>query len=142
MSVFTDAELAFLRGEGGRPPLARVATVGADGTPHVTPVGMWTLTDGDQVVEVTGHDFATTKKFRDVTRTGRAAIVVDDFGTNPDPTVWQPRGVEVRGRAEAVSEPRPAIRIHPERIVAWGLDGDPMRRNARTVTTSGSRPRP
>jgi pyridoxamine 5'-phosphate oxidase family protein len=141
MSVFTDTELAFLRGDGRRPPLARVATVGADGTPHVTPVGMWTLTDGDQVIQVTGHDFATTKKFRDVARTGRAAIVVDDFGTNPDPTVWQPRGLEVRGHAETVTEPRPAIRIYPERIVAWGLD-QPQGRTARTVTVPGARTRP
>jgi hypothetical protein len=30
--------------------------------------------------------------------------------------------VEIRGRAEVVSSPRPLIRIHPERIVSWGLD--------------------
>ncbi len=34
---------------------------------------------------------------------------------------WRPRGVEVRGRAEAVEAPEPLIRIHPERIVPWGL---------------------
>ena len=37
-SVFSEAELAYL--EGGR-RLARIATVGRDGTPHVVPVGMW-----------------------------------------------------------------------------------------------------
>ena len=36
MSAFTDAELAFLIGERR---LARLATVGRDGTPHVVPVG-------------------------------------------------------------------------------------------------------
>jgi pyridoxamine 5'-phosphate oxidase family protein len=36
MSVFTAAQLAYL----GERRLARIATVGADGTLHVTPVGM------------------------------------------------------------------------------------------------------
>jgi pyridoxamine 5'-phosphate oxidase family protein len=62
---------------------------------------------------------ARTKKFRDVGRGGRAAIVIDDL-VSVDP--WQPRGIEVRGRAEAIAGDRPLIRIHPERIVSWGLD--------------------
>ena len=36
MSVFTEAELQYLT--GGR-QLGRIASVGADGTPHVVPVG-------------------------------------------------------------------------------------------------------
>jgi pyridoxamine 5'-phosphate oxidase family protein len=36
-SFFTDAEVAYLHSERR---LARLATVGPDGTPHVTPVGM------------------------------------------------------------------------------------------------------
>jgi pyridoxamine 5'-phosphate oxidase family protein len=56
-----------------------------------------------------------TKKYRD----GRAAIVVDDL-TSLDP--WRPRAVEIRGRAEAVAGPTPLIRIHPERVVSWGLE--------------------
>jgi hypothetical protein len=28
----------------------------------------------------------------------------------------------VRGRAEAIEAPAPLIRIHPERIVSWGID--------------------
>lgn len=124
MDVFTPAELTYL--SGGR-RLARVATVGTDGTPHVTPIGMWSITD-DHVVEATGHGFAKTKKFRDVSRTGRAAIVVDDV-LPP----WQPRGVEIRGRAEAVDGPQPHIRIYPERVVSWGLDDTESRRHARDV---------
>jgi pyridoxamine 5'-phosphate oxidase family protein len=31
--------------------------------------------------------------------------------------------VEVRGRADAIHEPRPLIRIHPDRVVSFGLDG-------------------
>jgi pyridoxamine 5'-phosphate oxidase family protein len=126
MSVYTEAELAYLRSERR---LAHVATVGRDGTPHVTPVGMWSVDPDSGVVEVTGHGFAATKKFRDVARGGRAAIVVDDV-LPP----WQPRGVEIRGRADAVEGPRPHIRIHPARIVGWGLDDTGGPRNARDVS--------
>lgn len=113
MSVFTEAELAYLQSERR---LARLATVGPDGMPHVTPVG-WSLGPRADYIEVSGRDFASTKKFRDVESTGCAAIVIDDV-LPP----WQPRGVEVRGPAEAVHEPSPAIRIHPARIVSWGVD--------------------
>jgi len=125
MSRFTPDELAYLRGDRR---LARIATVGRDGTPHVVPVG-WAYNADLDTVDVSGHDLAATKKYRDVARSGRAAIVVDDV-LPP----WQPRGIEVRGRAEAVSRPQPTIRIHPERIVAWGLEtvGQGSRR-ARTV---------
>jgi pyridoxamine 5'-phosphate oxidase family protein len=128
MSAFTDAELAYLQGERR---LARLATVGPDGTPHITPVGMWTVDPDSGVLEVTGHGFAATKKFRDVARTGRAAIVVDDV-LPP----WRPRGIEIRGHAEAVTDPKPAIRIHPQRIISWGLedpDAGPGRRHVRNV---------
>jgi pyridoxamine 5'-phosphate oxidase family protein len=123
MSVFTEAELKYLR--GGR-QLGRLATVGADGTPHVVPVG-WILNAARGTIDIGGHELQGTKKFRDVTRSGRAAIVVDDLAS-VDP--WRPRGVEIRGRAEAIALPTPLIRIHPERIVSWGLEAG---RSARTV---------
>lgn len=126
MSVFTDAELIYL----GEWRLARVATVAPDGTPHVCPVGMWNLDAAAQVIDISGHDFDQTKKFRDVTRTGRAAFVIDDLAST-DP--WRPRGIEVRGRAEAMYEPEPRIRLHPERVIGWGLE-DPGTRHARDVT--------
>jgi pyridoxamine 5'-phosphate oxidase family protein len=69
-------------------------------------------------IDVRGHDLPNTKKFRDVVRSGRAAIVIDDLAT-VDP--WRPRAVEVRGRAEALADPVPVIRIHPDRVVSWGL---------------------
>ena len=112
MSAFSDAELAYLNSERR---LARIATVGQDGTPHVVPVG-WTYNPDQDTIDVGGRDFAATKKFRDVARNPRAAIVIDDV-LPP----WQPRGVEVRGRAEALDGPQPMVRIHPERIVSWGL---------------------
>jgi pyridoxamine 5'-phosphate oxidase family protein len=115
MSAFTEAELGYLLGERR---LARVATVGKDGTPHVVPVG-WSYNPELDTIDIGGHDFERTKKYRDVRRTGRAAVVIDDLAST-DP--WRPRGVEVRGRAEAIDDPRPLIRIHPERVVSWGVE--------------------
>ena len=123
MGVFTEAELRYLT--GGR-QLGRIATVGADGMPHVVPVA-WIYNAVRDTIDVTGNELEGTKKFRDVARGGRAAIVVDDLQST-DP--WRPRGVEVRGRAEAIALPTPLIRIHPERIVSWGLGSG---RSARTV---------
>jgi pyridoxamine 5'-phosphate oxidase family protein len=123
VSVFTEPELRYLA--GGR-QLGRLATVGADGTPHVVPVG-WIYNAARDTLDIGGHDLERTKKFRDVQRSGRAAIVIDDLAST-DP--WRPRGIEVRGRGEAIPLPTPLIRIHPERIVSWGIE--PGRR-ARTV---------
>ena len=47
-----------------------------------------------------GGDEERSKKFRDVVRTGRAAIVIDDLAST-DP--WRPSAVEVRGGAEAIA---------------------------------------
>jgi pyridoxamine 5'-phosphate oxidase family protein len=117
MSVFTKNELAYLSGDRR---LARIATVGDDGTPHVTPVG-WSYNDAADTIDVGGLDLERTKKYRDAERSGRAAIVIDDIAS-VDP--WRVRGVEVRGRAEILREPRPLIRIHPERVLSWGIESD------------------
>ncbi|MGH7764475.1 MAG: PPOX class F420-dependent oxidoreductase [Candidatus Dormibacteraceae bacterium] len=112
MSAFSPQQLAYMRGERR---LARMATVGPDGMPHVVPVG-WTYNADLDTVDVGGSSFEATKKFRDVKLNGRAAIVIDDV-LPP----WRPRGIEIRGRAEAVVEPQPVIRIHPDRVRSWGL---------------------
>ena len=127
MSAFSAAELRYLI--GGR-LLGRLATVGADGTPHVVPVG-WIYNAARDTIDIGGHELERSKKFRDVARDGRAAIVIDDLEST-DP--WRPRGIEVRGRAEAIAMPTPLIRIHPERIVSWGLGHG---RSARTVASDG-----
>lgn len=72
--------------------LARLATVGRDGTPHVVPTGFRYDPDDDAIV-IGGIRMAETKKFRDLRRSGRAALVVA------------------------------VIRIHPERVRSWGLGG-------------------
>ncbi len=115
MSVFREAELRYLT--GGR-QLGRLATVGADGTPHVVPVA-WIYNAARDTIDVGGHELHLTKKFRDVARSGRAAIVIDDLG---DTDEWHPRGIEIRGRGEAIALPTPLIRIHAERIVSWGIE--------------------
>ena len=115
MNAFTEDELAYLQSERR---LGRVATVGKDGTPHVTPVG-WSYNAELETIGVGGRQFDRTKKYRDVKGSGRAAIVVDDLAS-VDP--WWPRGIEVRGRAEVVDDPAPTIRIYPDRIISWGLD--------------------
>ncbi|MEV4109787.1 PPOX class F420-dependent oxidoreductase [Nonomuraea sp. NPDC049695] len=111
-TVFTALELAYLREEAR---LGRLATVGPDGMPHVAPVG-WSLAGDGTAIEISGRNFGRSKKFRDVALTGRAALVVDDV-LPP----WRPRGVEIRGRAEALAGARPRILLHPTRIVSWGL---------------------
>jgi pyridoxamine 5'-phosphate oxidase family protein len=129
MSAFTDREIEYL-GERRPERLARIATVGRDGTPHVVPVG-WRFNAELDTIDVGGMDPARTKKFRDVRRSGRAAIVIDDL-VSTDP--WQPRGIEIRGRAEAIEGDRALIRIHPERIVSWGIESEEMgRRHSRAV---------
>jgi pyridoxamine 5'-phosphate oxidase family protein len=123
VSVFTEAELRYL---AGGLQLGRLATVGADGTPHVVPVG-WIYNAARDTIDIGGRELERTKKFRDVRRSGRAAIVIDDLAST-DP--WRPRGIEIRGRGEAIALPTPLIRIHPERIVTWGIGPS---RSARTV---------
>ena len=121
--AFREAEIRYLA--GGK-QLGRLATVGADGTPHVVPVS-YIYNAVRDTIDVGGHELERTKKFRDVARSGRAAIVIDDIGDGDE---WHPRGIEVRGRGEAIALPTPLIRIHPERIVTWGLERG---RSARTV---------
>jgi pyridoxamine 5'-phosphate oxidase family protein len=113
-SRFSAPELDYLTSERR---LARLATVGRNGTPHVVPVG-WSYNPDEDTIDVGGRNLTESKKYRDVKRAGRAAIVIDDLAST-DP--WRPRAVEVRGRAEAIDGERPLIRIHPDRIISWGL---------------------
>ena len=125
MSVFTGKELEYLAEQR----LGRIATVGQDGQPHVVPTSFRYNPEHD-AIDVGGMRMSQTKKLRDVQRTGRASIVIDDV-LPP----WQPRGVEIRGRAEVVAQPTPLIRIHPERIVSWGIESQVMGEvHARSVS--------
>lgn len=124
MSVFTPTEIAYLQSQR----LARIASVGPDGQPHVVPVGFRYNAEHDSI-DVGGHNFAKSKKYRDVQRNPRVAIVIDDLAS-VDP--WTVRGIEVRGEAEVLASggqafglgfDDPIFRIKPRRIATWGLDG-------------------
>lgn len=134
MSVFTDAELAYLRSQR----LGRLATASADGQPHVVPVGFRYNPDHD-TIDIGGHDFTKRKKFRDVQRNPLVALVVDDLvSVSP----WVVRGIEIRGEAEVLLaggeqmgrgfDPE-LFRIRPKRIVSWGLEGERQGGSARSV---------
>ncbi|MEN3264956.1 PPOX class F420-dependent oxidoreductase [Pseudonocardia sp.] len=121
-SIFTPAELAYLRGQR----LARLATIGPDGAPQVRPVG-FRVDAENGTVDIPGLQNPSTQKWRNVVRDGRVALVVDDVVPEP----WRPRALEIRGTAEALPDVMPAgfpgvrpgvIRIHPERILVFGLD--------------------
>jgi PPOX class F420-dependent enzyme/OxyR family protein len=120
MAMFSDAELDYLNGERR---LGRLATADADGLPHVVPVGMWRYNPRLGTIDVTGADFAASRKFRNVQENPRAAFVVDDMASI-DP--WRPRFIMVRGRAEAIEQTpdagRPLIRLFADKIVSLGLD--------------------
>jgi len=61
---------------------------------------IWSHNPEHDSIDVTGRNFAHSKKFRDVASTARAAIVIDDLAST-DP--WRPRGIEIRGRAETMT---------------------------------------
>jgi pyridoxamine 5'-phosphate oxidase family protein len=131
MSVFTDLEIEYMAGQ----KLGRVATVGADGQPHVVPTSFRYNADED-AIDVGGMRMSQTKKTRDAQRTGRASIVIDDV-LPP----WQPRMIEVRGTAEVLPAGGKAfgdnfedtiVRIRPARIIAFGIDPGGSA-NARSV---------
>jgi pyridoxamine 5'-phosphate oxidase family protein len=126
VSVFTDSEIDYLQHQG----MARLATVGPDGQPHIVPV-TYNFNPGEDAIDVGGVDFGNTKKWRDARRNPRVTLLLDDV--LPDPR--RARALEVRGRAEAhetggaTIHPRfpnfadPFLRIRPTRIVSWGLAG-------------------
>src|SRR6478736_1883843 len=95
MTKLTNAQIDYLAGQR----LGRIATVGADGKPHVVPTSFRYNRDLG-TLDVGGRHVATTKKYRDVKVNPWAAIVVDDL-LSTDP--WTPRMLEIRGRAEAIS---------------------------------------
>jgi len=140
MSTFTDAEIEFLNSQR----LGRLATVGADGMPHVMPVAVFYDPEAEALVIGANADFGDavmvkSKKFRDAQRRPKVAIVID---------APAPRILEVRGDAEThldggedvgrnLGAPFrfcPAwIRVRPRRIVALNINGPEHGSSARDV---------
>ncbi len=139
MSVFTPEEINYLQSQR----LARIATVGPNGQPHVVPVGFRYNPDTD-TIDIGGHDFAQRKKWRDIQQNPQVAVVIDDIASlNP----WRVRGIEIRGQAERLmtggetvnARFDPAMfRITPERVVSWGINpvADAWVPTGRSVNTS------
>lgn len=120
--TFSDAELSYLAGQR----LGRLATTHPDGTLQVNPVGFG-YNPAAGTIDIGGYNMAASRKFRNVAANGRAAFVVDDIAS-VDP--WRVRCVEVRGYAEALPAPTDSaapvkgaiIRVHPRRIISFGID--------------------
>jgi pyridoxamine 5'-phosphate oxidase family protein len=140
-SMFTDSELEYLRQQG----LGRIATVGPDGQPHVTPV-TFTYNEEEDAIDVGGMFYGGTKKWRDAQRNPKVTLLVDDVLSNPR----RARAIEVRGVAELHEtggdkiNPRFSnfapqfFRIRPTRIVSWGIEeggtgGEGFQVNSRSV---------
>lgn len=125
MADLTAAQISYLASQR----LGRIATAGADSKPHVVPTS-YKYNPELGTVDVGGYHVDTTKKYRDVEANPYAALVVDDL-VSVDP--WTPRMLEIRGRAEAIATGGSAllgrgfgeafIRIHPEKINSFGIDG-------------------
>ena len=104
----------------------RLATVDRDGSPQNNPVG-FEYNPKAGTIDIHGRNLGATRKFRNVAANGRVAFVVDDIESLQP---WKVRGIEIRGRAEALAEQAPSrdyfspevIRIHPEQVFSWGIE--------------------
>src|SRR5271157_390291 len=123
-SSLTAAEIAYLQSQR----MARIATVGSNGQPHVVPVAFRYNSDTG-TIDIGGHNgFAKRKKWRDVMNNPKVAVVIDDIvSVNP----WKVRGIEIRGEAEMLMTGGQSIipsfdpemfRIKPKRVVSWGVN--------------------
>jgi pyridoxamine 5'-phosphate oxidase family protein len=142
MSVFTDAEIEYM----GRITLARLATIGADGRPHVIPL-TYRYNPEEDAIDIGGIDFAAGKKWRDVQRNRKVTLLIDDF----DPP--EAHALEIRGDAElhetggSKINPRfprfveQFIRLRPTHIVSWGLNAPVGSNPAEIPVSSRSVPR-
>ncbi len=120
-STLTAEVVQYLRSQR----LGRLATVDAHGAPQNNPVGFFYNAELG-TIDIGGRAMGSTRKFRNASANPRVAFVVDDL-VSVQP--WRVRCVEIRGRAEAlIDQPPPMrgmspeiIRIHPERVISFGL---------------------
>lgn len=136
MSRFTPQEIEYLQSQR----LARLATLSANGDLHVVPLGFRYNPEFD-TIDLSGHNFSHSKKYRDALRYGRVALVIDDV--QPP---WRPRFVEVRGTVEAVGGGGDAVnrgfdpqmlRITPTYIVSIGINDEVVMPGKGRVNYSG-----
>ena len=131
--TFTEPELAYLSEQ----PLGRLATLGPHGQPQNNPVS-FSYDAETATVLAGGHRMGSTQKFRNVRARPKVALVVDDIVSFRP---WVVRCLEIRGTAEALEGQEPAmpgfsgevIRIHPTRILGFGIDSQTEGMSARDV---------
>ncbi|GAA2658756.1 PPOX class F420-dependent oxidoreductase [Paractinoplanes durhamensis] len=119
---FSENEIEYL----GSQHLGRLATLRPDGTLQNSPVG-YRYNAAGGTIDIAGFNMERSHKFRNVATTHEVAFVVDDIASVQP---WRVRCLEIRGTAEAIEaaadsaygSPGPIIRIHPRRIIAFGLD--------------------
>ncbi len=117
---FSGAERAFLADRR----LGRLATVSPTGVVGNAPVTFFVRSD--DTVDIGGNRMGETKKFRNVAAGSRVAFVVDDLKPGDG---WNPRYLEIRGTAEALTDVEPpaagfsrqVIKIHPDWVRSFGL---------------------
>jgi pyridoxamine 5'-phosphate oxidase family protein len=121
--TFTPGELEYLASQR----LGRLATAQPDGTLQVSPVG-FRYNPGAGTIDIGGYHMSASRKFRNVADNGRVALVIDDVASVQP---WRVRCLEIRGRAEAIDGPGGTadvdgsiIRIHPQRIISFGIEED------------------
>lgn len=124
----SDTHLAYLATQR----LGRLATVDPDGRPQNNPVG-FRYNPVLGTIDIGGRNMGHSRKFRNLATNPHVALVIDDIASYQP---WKVRCVEIRGTAEALAD-QPAnvpgfseeiIRIHPTRIIAFGLDDTPVPR--------------
>jgi len=82
----------------------RIATIGSDGSPHLTPLWFWW--DGRSIWF---YSLFRSQRWTDLQRDPRVAVMVDG-GHN----YFELKGVEIRGRVEFVGEVPRVGEPHPE----------------------------
>jgi pyridoxamine 5'-phosphate oxidase family protein len=131
--VFTEAELEYLRSQR----LGRLATLSPAGLLQNSPVG-FQVDEAAGVINIYGRDMGNSRKFHNVAANGKVAFVVDDIrSVSP----WVVRCLEIRGEGEALTGEAPPseymsaelIRIHPRRIISWGLGADGRQGSRRSI---------
>jgi pyridoxamine 5'-phosphate oxidase family protein len=126
-NMFSEKEVQYLKSQH----LARISTVSPENLqPDVSPVGF--DFDGEYFY-VGGLNLSKTRKYKNVLKNDKVALVIDDLETvNP----WAPRGIRIYGTADIVSRqggymdrahpssPPPSyIRIRPLQKWSWAVDG-------------------
>jgi PPOX class probable F420-dependent enzyme len=99
VKVLSEEQRQFVDTFLARPLIARMATAGTDGRPHVVPV--WYAWDG---VTLWISSFASTRKVKQLRKNPYISVAVDVSGAGE-----QTGGVILEGAVELVTEPRELV---------------------------------